>query len=69
MRKVQKKKKGYGLKIGTLKSKEGVEYLFFKTPQGSYHAFQEVPAKNALRECGAPDEGNPRQMAKKLLGF
>jgi hypothetical protein len=70
MRNIQKKKKGFGLRIGTVEGKNGVQYLFFKTPQGAYHAFQEVPTNNALKECGSPpEEGNVRQRARRLLGF
>jgi hypothetical protein len=68
MRTIRKKRKGFGLKMVTLQGEDGVEYLFFKTPQGGYHAFQEIPTKNGLRKCGGK-EGNTRQMAKKLLGF
>ncbi len=64
----KKKRKGFGLRMTTLEGKDGVQYLFFKTRQGTYHAFQEIPTKNALRACGAP-EGTTHQMARKKLGF
>ena len=71
MRKMSKKRKGFGLKMATLQGKDGIQYLFFKTPKGSYHAFKEIATKVALRDCGTKDEKdeNVRQMAKKLLGF
>lgn len=66
-----KKRRGFGLQMATREGKDEIQYLFFKTPQGSYHAFKEIATKDALRECGAKDvkDKNTRQIAKKFLGF
>lgn len=66
--KLVKKREGYGLESKTLKGKKG-NYLFFKTPNGSYHTFLEIAAKTAARDCGARGEGNSRQLCKKICGF
>ncbi len=52
----------------TIEGKNG-KYLFLKTPNGSYHAFLEVAAKEAIRDCDAKGEGNTRMLCKKLLEF
>lgn len=69
MRRVGKKRRGFSFRIVTREDREGIQYLYFKTPQGSYHAFQEIPTKNALRNCGAKEGKNTRQMAKEFLGI
>jgi len=65
---VVKKREGFGLKSITKRGKKG-NYLFFKTPYGSYNAFLEVATKDAARDCGAIGEGNTRQLCKKVCGF
>ncbi len=45
------------------------KYLFFKTPQGSYHTFLEVAAKDAAKDCGVTITGNTRQLCKEICGF
>ncbi len=67
MKKV-KKREGYGLRMITMDSPSG-RYLFFKTPNGSYHAFLEVAAKEAAKECGAQGTGNTRKLCRKVCGF
>jgi len=62
------KRKGSGFVIKTDVGKSGNLYLFFKTPQGSYHAFVEVAAKKAAEDCGAT-LGNIRKMCKQILGI
>ncbi len=37
-----------------------------KLPDGSYHAFVEVEAKEAARKCGARGDQNTRQLWKQL---
>ena len=66
--KISKKRKGYGLQIVTMEGSKG-KYLFFKTPNGSYHAFLEVAAKDAIRDCGATGRGNTRQLCKSICGL
>ena len=66
--KVTKKRAGYGLQMKTVEGRNG-KYLFLKTPNGSYHAFLEVAAKEAIRDCGATGEGNTRKLCKMLLEF
>ena len=70
--KVTKKRKGFELQTKTVKdSKNKVNYLFFKTANGAYHAFMEVAAKDAALKCiKKPDRSkNTRQLCKELLGF
>lgn len=58
--------KELGLKV--FEGRDGNRYLVFKTLDGSYHAFVEVEAKQAARECGAIDgaEVNTRIMWESL---
>ena len=63
--KVTKKREGYGLQSKSIKGGKG-NYLFFKSPNGSYHAFLEVAAKEAARDCGARGGGNTRQLCKRI---
>ena len=60
------KKKRFGLEARTLKGKDGTSYLVFRTLDGSYHAFAEVEAKQAARECGAAEGPNTRKMWERL---
>lgn len=62
------KRRGSGFVIKTDVGKSGNSYLFFKTPQGSYHAFVEVATKEAAKDCGATP-GNTRKMCKQVLGI
>lgn len=66
--KVSKKRKGYGLQITTKVGNRG-KYLFVKTPNGSYHTFLEIAAKDAAKDCGATGSGNTRQLCKRICGF
>lgn len=66
--KISKKRAGFNLQIKTLNGEKGT-YLFFKTPNGSYHAFLEVAAKDAAKDCGAKGDGNTRQLCKEICGF
>ena len=66
--KVTKKREGFSLQMKTIKSSKG-NYLFFKTPNGSYHAFLELAAKEAAKNCGAKGTGNTRQLCKEVCGF
>ena len=66
--KIPKKRKGFELKMATLRGKNG-NYIFFKTANGAYHAFLEVAAKSAIKDCGAKGDDNTRQLGKKTLGF
>ena len=58
----KRKKKGYGLEIKTFHGTDGATYLVFRTRQGEFNVFLEVEAKEAARQCGATQEGTPRQM-------
>jgi len=62
---LKRKRSGVGLEMRTFKGSEG-RYLIFRTPQGSYHAFKEVEAKQAARDCGAKHELNTREMWKQV---
>ncbi len=59
---MKRKRHGLGLEIRTFHGKDGQNYLVFQTTAGSFHAFTEVEAKEAARQCGAGSEGTPRQM-------
>lgn len=65
-----KKREGYGLRMTTIDSLNGNgQYLFFKSPNGSYHAFLEVSAKEAAKECGAIGSDYTRQLCKEICKF
>jgi hypothetical protein len=68
MKKFFKKRKGFGLHMTTKEGSRG-NYLFIKTPTGAYHAFLEMAAKDAARDCGARKKGNARQLCKEICGF
>jgi hypothetical protein len=61
----KEKRRGLGLEIRSFQGNDG-SYIVFKTPKGSYHAFKEVEAKQAARQCGAAPAGNTRQMWASL---
>jgi hypothetical protein len=63
---LKRKKKGLGLEAKTFKGKDGSSYLVFRSLDGSYHAFVEVEAKEAARECGATEGPNTRKMCERL---
>ena len=66
--KIIKKRKRFSLQMKTIDSPNG-KYLFYKTPNGSYHAFIEVAAKEAAKDCGTRRTGNTRQLCKEVCGF
>ena len=47
------KRGGTGLEFKAFDGADGRSYLVFKSLEGSFHAFAEVEAKQAARECGA----------------
>jgi len=69
MVKVVKKRKGFELKITSLKGSSKGNYIFIKSPSGGYHAFLEVAAGEAARDCGAKGKGNSRQLCKEVCKF
>jgi len=60
------KKLGLGLSMKTLTGNDGKSYLVFRTPEGAFHTFTEVEAKQAARECGAKHSGTTRQMWERI---
>lgn len=64
--KLKPKKKGYGLEIKTFIGESEQSYLVMRTPDGSFHVFVEVEAKEAARDCGSRKEANTRQMWETL---
>lgn len=62
------KREGTGLEFKTFVGKDGVHYLVFRSLEGSFHAFVEVEAKQAARECGATEDpyDNTRTMWESL---
>lgn len=63
---VKTKRRGFGLEMKTFKGRSGSSYLVFRTGAGSFHVFQEVEAKQAVRNCGAKREGTTRQMWERV---
>jgi len=63
---IKPKKHGLGLEMKTFQGKGEQSYLVLRTRGGAYHAFLEVEAKQAARECGASRGGNTRQMWEEL---
>jgi hypothetical protein len=59
---MKKKREGFGLEMKTFSGKDGSSYLVFRTATGSFHAFLEVEAKEAARQCGAEEGHNTRSM-------
>lgn len=57
-----------GLEMRTFQGTDGKStYLVYRTPDGAYHAFREVEAKEAARACGTPvTDGNTRRMWRAL---
>jgi hypothetical protein len=60
------KREGTELQFKTFVGSDGTRYLVFRSLEGSFHAFAEVEAKQAARECGAAELANTRQMWESL---
>ena len=60
------KRRGFGLELKSFEGVDGQSYLVFRTRDGSYHAFVEVEAKQAARECGVKVEKNTRAMWRAM---
>lgn len=58
------------LGVKVFKSEDGkTDYIVFKTPDGAYHVFVEVEAKDAAIKCGMkwdPSDANTRQFWDEL---
>ena len=63
---LRRKKRGLGIEMKTFEGQDGRSYLVFRTKDGAFHAFMEVEAKEAARQCGAREEGNTRTMWERL---
>jgi hypothetical protein len=63
---IKPKKKGFKLNMKTFTGKSGQSYLVIRAPNGSFHVFMEVEAKDAARDCGAKKEGTTRQIWEAL---
>jgi hypothetical protein len=63
---MKKKMQRFGLEIRSYAGRDGTTYIVFRTSGGSFHAFAEVEAKQAARECGVKREGTTRQMWESL---
>lgn len=59
---VKKKREGVGLEMKIFSGKDGNSYLVFRAPEGAFHVFVEVEAKEAARQCGATVDKNTRGM-------
>jgi len=66
--KLSKKRNDCSLQSVTRRGRNG-NYLFFKTPYGSYNAYLEIAAKEAAKDCGARGRGNTRQLCREVCGF
>jgi len=62
----KEKKRGFGLELKSFQGRGGRNYLAFRTRGGSYHAFVEVEAKQAARECGVKVEKTTRAMWRAI---
>jgi hypothetical protein len=62
------KREGTGLEFKTFIGADGRRYLVFRSLEGSFHAFAEIEAKQAARECGATESptANTRTMWESL---
>jgi hypothetical protein len=56
------KRRGLNLEVRSFVGKDRRNYIVFRSTGGSYHAFVEIEAKQAARECGAATEKNTRAM-------
>jgi hypothetical protein len=62
---MKKKRDGFGLEVKSITG-GGRTYLFFRTKRDEYHAFVEVEAKQAARDCGAKKEGHTKLMCGQV---
>jgi hypothetical protein len=60
MKRLTPKRAGFGLEAKTFTGKSGRTYIVFRSANGSFHAFAEVEAKEAARDCGAAPGHNTR---------
>ena len=65
-RMIKEKMQGTGLEMKIFRGRDENSYLILKTQKGSYHAFMEVEAKQAARECGSSQEAHTRTMWKVI---
>ncbi|ROO31193.1 hypothetical protein [Salinisphaera japonica] len=63
---MKEKREGFGLEMKTFDGADGNSYLVFRTRNGSFHAFMEVEAKEAARQCGADGDKNTRGLWAEL---
>ena len=63
---LKQKRAGVGLSIRSFQGNDGKTYIVFRPRTGGYHAFIEVEAKQAARECGAKPEGTTRRMRDRV---
>jgi hypothetical protein len=68
MQTLTRKRAGLGLEAKTFIGESGTTYIVFRSPKGGYHAFAEVEAKKAARDCGAAMGHNTRAEWKSLWG-
>jgi hypothetical protein len=62
-----KVKANYEMGMRTFVGKSGINYLVFKAPDGSYHTYTEIVARDAARDCGAVgDDMNTRNLWGQL---
>jgi hypothetical protein len=53
---LNQKRHGTRLEFRTFTGRDGNDYLVFRNPDGSFHTFVEVEAKEAARECEAEED-------------
>jgi hypothetical protein len=64
--KMHPKRRGFELESRTFITPDERVLLVFKTPQGSYHTFFEVAAKDAAKALNPKAKGNTRAMWDKI---
>jgi hypothetical protein len=60
------KRRGFQLESRTFHTPDKRVILVFKTPQGSYHTFCEMAAKDAAKELNPKAQGNTRAIWDKI---
>ena len=62
---IKPKKSGFGLEMSSFSGKKTKNsYIMFKSLNGSYHAFMEVEAKDAIIDCLG--EGERKKTTRQL---
>ncbi len=61
------KRKGFELDMKSVTNEKGA-YLVFRTPQGSFHVFREIEAKETFESFGIPREKDGKKKNARQMG-